>query len=422
MLRASTDPTRSPAGPTGPRSSFFRRAAIVTIVALSVGAVSCRSIEKSLPYLVVAGGAIASVVALNYLSDCTSEWAVCSADPFTGEEVRDLGYTEQVLMMIGTITTVGGAAADYWVEAREKQRELARLDEVEQRVEQEYAQLQGGPPVSAWGAPPQASPGATRWGQAPSQNPGYGWAQAQPNPQGAPPYGGPPGSGAPGAGAQAMPPQAGGPPHGMPKGVQPRSFSEPMAIDTALLKRAGNQAIPVPDNDILFDGIGESIRDEFRVLFSPNQEAWVYVVGIDAVGRAQPLYPQRFPDDSNPIRPGEKVLLPSGDDWYGLDQYTGLQHVYFYVSPERDENLEKQFAVLASKPPPEPSRVNGQVFYVDTPTVLQYGRTRTKGLVLPTAGSALRIPGDAAIEIPTARVTGTVPGEPIVATRVFQHQ
>ena len=416
MRRAPANPNHSPEGAPAPRPRSARRAAIVTILVISVSFLSCRTLEKALPYLVVAGGAIASVVVLNYLSDCTSEWAVCSLDPFTGDEVRDLGYTEQVLMMIGTITTVGGVAADYWVGQREKQRELARLEEVEQRVRQEYAQLQNGPPVTAWGAPPQSSPGATRWGEAPSQNPGIGWAQAQQNPQQGPPPGSPYGAGVP----AGPPPDASS--QGLAMGVQPRSASEPMAVDTALLKRAGNKAVPIPDNDILFDGIGESIRDEFRVLFSPNQEAWVYVVGIDAVGRAQPLYPQSFPDHDNPIRPGEKVLLPSGDTWYGLDEYTGLQHVYFYVSPERNETLETQLTVLASRPPPEPTRVDGQVFYVNAPTLLQYGRTRIKGIVLPTEGTALRIPGDAAIEIPTVRVSGTVPGEPLVATRVFQHQ
>jgi len=475
----------------------------VVIVAASVQ-LSCETIEKVLPYAIVAGGAIASVVAFNYLSDCGNSWAVCD-DPDgianNGDEVRDIGYTEQVLLMIGTVTTVAGAAADYWADHREKQRELAKLEEAEKKVNDDYAQLAaaGPPPANPWGAaaaaPAQAPGGPARWGAAPGSMPGQEWVQqpggAQPV-YPAPAPGGPPPQG--GYAGQPYPPQ-GYPPQGYPQQpypqqpypqqpypqqpppqqpypqqpypqqpypqqpypppggypppppggyaqqpyptppnpypnpwgdyVQPRSGASPIALETAVVKKAGEGAVAVSESDILFDGIGESIKDEFRVLFRPNQQSHVYVFGVDAVGRVQPLFPPAFPDRSNPVLPGESILLPGTESWYQLDKYTGLQHIYFYVSPERDEWLEKQMSVFAWRAAPEPRGLKGEIHYVSEPTILQYsggGDTRTRGLIKPETGEIARVPGHLRLDIPTLRVTGTNAGQPLVVTRVFLHQ
>jgi hypothetical protein len=197
-----------------------------------------------------------------------------------------------------------------------------------------------------------------------------------------------------------------------------------MALETAVIKKSGDGAVAVAESDILFDGIGESIKDQFRVLFRPNQQAHVYVFGVDAVGRVQPLFPPAFPDRSNPVGPGETVLLPGSSSWYQLDQYTGLQHIYFYVSPTRDEWLEKQMSVFSWRKPPEPRGVHGEIHYVSEPTILQFnnGDTRSRGLIKPENGEIARIPGNLRLDIPTLRVTGTSTGQPLVVTRVFLHQ
>ena len=424
------------------RRPWSKKVRAAAAIAAGATLLSCETIEKVLPYAIVAGGAIASVVALNYLSDCGNDWAVCEEDPFTGEEVRDIGYTEQVLLMIGTLTTVGGVAADYWADHREKQRELARLEEVEDRVDHEYAMLQGGgPPANAWGqtgAWPAPAAQPARWGTAaPGAYGQQGWAQGAPQPAyGAyPPQGGyppnayPPPPGPPGAGPWGYPP-----PGGQPL-LQPRSVQPPIALETAILKRAGEGFVPIEDNEILFDGNGEAVQDAFQVLFRPNQVSWVYVIGVDAVGRVQPLYPNRYPDQTNPIGPGEAVLLPGSGAWYELDRYDGLQHVFFYVSNEREEELEKQLAVFHAKPPPEPTVTDEKVYSVSVPTFLQHDRLQARGfrrrgedgalargIVTPVAGDILRIPGGANLRIPTKRVVASTVGQPLVVTRVFQHQ
>jgi hypothetical protein len=182
------------------RGRWGKRVRIALVVLVASNHLSCETIEKVLPYAIVAGGAIASVVAFNYLSDCSNSWAVCE-DPDgikgNGDEIRDVGYTEQVLLMIGTVTTVAGAAADYWAEHQEKQRELAKLQDAEKKVDDDYAQLSGnGPPpqaVNAWGQAspaPAPPPGPERWGMAPGSMPTQGWGQQPGSAPGYPPQGG----------------------------------------------------------------------------------------------------------------------------------------------------------------------------------------------------------------------------------------
>ncbi len=173
---------------------------------------------------------------------------------------------------------------------------------------------------------------------------------------------------------------------------------------------------------MLFDGIGESIRDEFRVLFRPNQPAYIYVVGVDAVGRVQTLFPSEFPDRTNPVQAGERILIPGGESWYQLDRYIGLQHIYFYVSPVPDASLERQLAIFAAKPAPDPVGANGEIHYVSVPTILQFGRMQRRGIVTPVSGEIARLPDSAGLEIPTQLVAADVAGEPLVATRIFQHE
>jgi hypothetical protein len=489
MHRADSDRTR--------RRPWRKRARIAVVVVVATAQLSCETLEKTLPYLIVAGGAIASVVAFNYLSDCSNTYAVCTAGP-DGTMERDMGYTEQVLLMIGTITTVGGAAADYWSEQREKQRELAKLEDAEKKVEDDYQSLAAGgapPPANAWGSAAAAAPPPppARWGyaagaQPPAPAPAPAWGQAgaqpsypppQPPPQGYPPQGGyaqpypppqgyppqqpyPPQQGYPpqpgypppqgGYAQQPYPPPQGYPPqpgYPPPQGyppqpgypppqayaqapgpwgdyVQARSGDAPLALETAVLKKSGEGAVAVPDSDILFDGIGESIKDEFQVLFRPNQASHVYVIGVDAVGRVQPLFPPQYPDRSNPIAAGESILLPGENNWYQLDQFTGLQHIYFYVSPARNEWLEKQLSVFSWKAAPPPKGANGEIRYVSVPTILQYsggqGGTQARGIIQPQNGEVARVPGNLRLDIPTVRVTGTAVGEPLVVTRMFSHQ
>ena len=81
--------------------------------------------------------------------------------------------------------------------------------------------------------------------------------------------------------------------------------------------------------------------------FRPRADAFVYVVAIDAVGRVQPLHPMSYPTSGSPTPAGTEVFLPGPEGWYGLDEYAGVQHVYFVAATQPRPDLEKQLAWLA---------------------------------------------------------------------------
>jgi hypothetical protein len=173
------------------------------------------------------------------------------------------------------------------------------------------------------------------------------------------------------------------------------------------------------DGEVLFDGRGEATEDRFRVFASPRQDTHLYVIAIDALGRVQPLYPRRFPDRSNPVRAGERILLPDDTSWYGLDEFTGVQHIYVYASEEPRVDLEKQLTLFASGPPPAP---RGTVHTVSEPTLLNSEGLRGRGLTGVVPGEVVRMPGDAALEFQPTRVLASGTERDVVATRVFEHR
>lgn len=386
----------------------WRKLRTLLLVAVVSTSLSCETLERVAPYLVVAGGAIASVVALNYLGDCDNAWAGCVGG------VQAPGYTEQVLVMIGTLTTVVGVGVDYWADLRQESRELARLEDVQAQIDLDYQQAQTGG-GQGWGN----AAGAQGWAAA-TQAPPARWGTAQTST-------GPASALAPGQ--QAGGADAAGAPWGdqySDGSWQSRSADpdDALSLGVAVLKRVidrdGTRGIPIGDGDVLFDGIGENFADGFQILISPDADAFVYVVGVDAVGRVQPLYPRTFPDATNPVRGGEKILLPNTEEWYGLDSYAGLQHIYFHASPDRHADLEKQLTIFASKPPPDPLGTDGRIYSVSTPTLPEIVQAR--GITGVEPGEVTRIPsGGPGYEVRLDRFHA-IPGQPVMAARYFDHR
>ena len=120
------------------------RRATISLVAAVTLVFSCQTLEDLLPTAVVVAGGIASAAALYN---------------FQG----DPGYGLAVTGLIGTLTPLGVAAADSFVENRRRQRELEELERMEAEIEAEYAQLEAGgqPGANTWaGAAPTPSSAA----------------------------------------------------------------------------------------------------------------------------------------------------------------------------------------------------------------------------------------------------------------------
>lgn len=390
---------------------------VAALVAASLVA-ACQTVEEYLPALVIAGGAAASVLALNHYDDPN--------------------YAVAAVSVVTTLTPLAYGAAGSYIDLRRRQREMAELQAIEAEIRAEYArtQAEAGAPAPA-GAPAVATTsapaGPPQWGAASDGAPGEGapsWgtvddapspAVATLAPGGAPALpapGGAPGSApasAPGAGAAA-----GASPWGdlYPKpGVVARGVDAPLALDVAVARRTAGGLEALADGAVVYDGVGDGeAADALRVFARPSADAYVYVIAIDSVGRVQALHPTSLP--AAPVPAGATLSLPGAAHWYGLDRHAGLEHVYFYASTERSAELEASLTPLVGRPLP---RVEGRVHTVSERTVLETPAVAARGLTGATAAEpALDAGGDARVAL--ARHVEVAAGNGVAATRVLDHR
>jgi hypothetical protein len=109
--------------------------------------------------------------------------------------------------------------------------------------------------------------------------------------------------------------------------------------------------VPLQDGETLRDGgsdprKGDVIKFSFRV----NCDCYIYVIGADATGYVARIFPDASSGLNNPVRANQQYVVPGGTSWYGLDQYKGVEQVFFIASrgPRKDiENPLNQLAQTA---------------------------------------------------------------------------
>ena len=135
----------------------------------------------------------------------------------------------------------------------------------------------------------------------------------------------------------------------------------PLALDIALLKESTVQGelilLPLEDGTVLRDGREDQLAgDRFRAVFRANQECFVYVVGIDATGWVTPLFPAWHTSHTNPIQAAVEYQLPDAEYSFSLNEYRGVEHVYFLASHQRRTDMEEFLAKFdgqgQTQPPP----------------------------------------------------------------------
>jgi hypothetical protein len=354
-----------------------RRSARLLIPAAALSlVVACKSVQPYLPELIAIGGTLIEVAALSY---------------------NDGEYAPQVTLLMATLTPAAVVMASNYMDRQEEESRKQELAELDAEIQAEYASLDA--PFTP--APAEGSGGGLSWA-APAAAPATPApapvvvSSAQPTP-------------APGEAAS---------PWGTlyaSKGVGSRGAETP-ALEVALLRSsAGGPAAAFEDGAVLHDGRdGAAPADTLRVFFRPSHDSYVYVVAVDAAARVQPLYPLELPP-AGPVRAGAAVWLPGPTGGFGLDENRGLQHVFFYASPERQPDLEAQLYRFASrpKPPAGPARVS-EATHVE-------GDVRARGLT--GTGEAVVIgAAGAAATVPTTRYVLGPDGGPLVVTRVFEHR
>jgi hypothetical protein len=188
-----------------------------------------------------------------------------------------------------------------------------------------------------------------------------------------------------------------------------------------MIKRAfvegKERMVEFEDGAVLLDGRGENVEDRFRLYFSPSEDSYVYIVGVDAVGRVQPLFPRHFPDQTNPIRAGERVLLPDGTNWYGLDEFSGIQHIFVRASRAPNKDLEMQLTLFAATPPPA-LPTTGKIFTVSE-AMTQHVQGRG---ITGIEGEAVKLPAEIGeLEFRPTRQQAEDATQDVAAVRYFQH-
>lgn len=119
-------------------------------------------------------------------------------------------------------------------------------------------------------------------------------------------------------------------------------IGESLSIDFDVLKEPKNGDFwrPIRDMDKLSSGQGYQIR--FRV---NKEKAFVYIFQEDSSGSVFVLHPSdpEFPYSRgrNPVAGGEWSLLPSPEECFFLDNATGIESIFFYVSEFELPNLKE---------------------------------------------------------------------------------
>jgi hypothetical protein len=129
---------------------------------------------------------------------------------------------------------------------------------------------------------------------------------------------------------------------------------EELQLDVALVKKAlvnGTETLfPIHDGDILKDGRGNAkAGDKFRIIFRANTDCYVYVIAIDGSAWAQGVFPSLTSPFANPVKPGQQYVIPENSTWFSLDQFKGIETVFFVASPDRRQDIEDILANIAGR-------------------------------------------------------------------------
>ena len=140
-------------------------------------------------------------------------------------------------------------------------------------------------------------------------------------------------------------------------GIQTQGTGTPIGLDVVMVKKTirngASVVLPIKDGDALKDGRGNAAAgDKFRVMFRPNSDGYVYVIAIDGSGWAQGIFPPPTSPLANPVKAGQQYVLPEGNNWFSLDQYKGIETLFFVASPEKRDDIEEVLQSITGRERP----------------------------------------------------------------------
>jgi hypothetical protein len=194
----------------------------------------------------------------------------------------------------------------------------------------------------------------------------------------------------------------------------------PIGLDVVMLKKTvrngASVMLPIKDGDVLKDGRGNvQAGDKFRIMFRPHTDGYVYVVAIDGSGWAQGIFPPATSPLANPVKAGEEYTLPEGTNWFSLDQFKGIETIFFVASQEKRTDPEGILQSIGGHERPANATPQQVTKVAMVPFGVGGSRPSTQGFNLP-AGS-----GQDQSIMPTSYFSKTA-GQDLRLTRWFQHQ
>ncbi len=202
------------------------------------------------------------------------------------------------------------------------------------------------------------------------------------------------------------------------------ALEQGIQLDVAIVKRAeinGTETLlPINDGDVLKDGRGNAQAGEkFRIMFRANSHCYVYVIAIDGSAWAQGIFPSLTTPFANPVKPGQQYIIPENNNWLSLDQFKGIETLFFVASPDKRQDIEDLLASIAGKerhPKATPQQVT------EAPIIpAGYHRSQPSSTPFIIGQKASSPQGQDQGLIPTTYFTQKA-GEALRITRWFRHE
>lgn len=208
-------------------------------------------------------------------------------------------------------------------------------------------------------------------------------------------------------------------------GSQPSgsATSSAIVLDVAILaQRASDRAarrtdpVPIQDGEVLRDGDGDPRKgDVVKFSFRTNCDCHVYVIGVDGTGYVARVFPDK---SGKPVRANQQYVVPQGTTWYGLDQYKGIEQIFFVASRRPRQDIEKSLLELARTGRPSLARSYRPVREAVLPS------PATRGLVKVQMGSQSTVSSESGqpYSFTPQAFVAQPSSDDVVVTRWFRHE
>ena len=129
--------------------------------------------------------------------------------------------------------------------------------------------------------------------------------------------------------------------------LESAKLDTPFSFRVNYVYRSGNTGMFKP----IQPGSRLHSNDQYKIIFSSDQQAYVYIFQVDSAGQIVQLFPmERYGNlvlnNLNPVNFGKTVFLPARDKAFTLDDQIGTERIYFVASRQRSMELESLYQEL----------------------------------------------------------------------------